>query len=98
MYAYVAFLVVFLTYGLETAFFRFINSENDPKKVYSTALISLIVSSSVFVLILFTSASSVASILGHGIQTIFVQWFSIIIGLDAVSSISFAKVEVENIL
>ena len=96
MYAYVAFLVVFLTYGLETAFFRFINSENDPKKVYSTALISLIVSSSVFVLILFTSASSVASILGHGIQTIFVQWFSIIIGLDAVSSISFAKLRGEE--
>ena len=45
IYAYVAFLVVILTYGLETAFFRFSQKEYDKKAVYSTALISLIVSS-----------------------------------------------------
>ena len=49
MYAYVAFLVVVLTYGFETAFFRFSKKEKDVKIVYSTALISLTVSSSFFV-------------------------------------------------
>ena len=35
MYSYVAFLVVFLTYGMETAFFRFSSQEeHDKKKVY----------------------------------------------------------------
>ena len=34
MYAYVAFLIIFLTFGMETAFFRFTTKEgNDPKKV-----------------------------------------------------------------
>lgn len=96
MYAYVAFLVVFLTYGLETAFFRFINNDENPKTVYSTALISLTISSSIFILILFTTASSVANTLGYGIQTSFVQWFAIIIGLDAIASISFAKLRAEE--
>ena len=45
VYAYVAFLVVILTYGLETAFFRFSEKENNTRIVYSTALISLISSS-----------------------------------------------------
>jgi O-antigen/teichoic acid export membrane protein len=32
LYAYVAFFVVILTYGMETAFFRFSNLETDKKK------------------------------------------------------------------
>ena len=45
LYAYVAFLVILLTYGLETAFFRFSKAEKNTAKVYSTALVSLIVTS-----------------------------------------------------
>ena len=49
LYAYVAFLVILLTYGLETAFFRFSKAEKNTAKAYSTALVSLIVTSCVFV-------------------------------------------------
>ena len=59
LYAYVAFLVVFLTYGMETAFFRFSKQENE-HKVFSTALISLFVSSSIFVLLITMSSSFIA--------------------------------------
>ena len=45
LYAYVAFLVIILTYGLETAFFRFSQKKYDKNLVYSTSLISLIFSS-----------------------------------------------------
>ena len=45
LYAYVAFLVIFLTYGLETAFFSFSKKENNSDKVYGTALVSLVISS-----------------------------------------------------
>lgn len=96
IYAYVAFLVVVLTYGLETAFFRFSKKENDAKAVYSTTLISLIVSSLVFVLLMFASSSSIANSLGHGIESRFIEWFAIIVGLDAISSISFAKLREEE--
>ena len=96
MYAYVAFLVIVLTYGLETAFFRFSKKENDGKVVYSTALISLIISSVIFVLLMFVGSSSIANYLGYGIEPIFIQWFAIIVGLDAISSISFAKLREEE--
>jgi O-antigen/teichoic acid export membrane protein len=96
MYAYVAFLVIVLTYGLETAFFRFSKKGNDVKIVYSTALISLMVSSFIFVLLMFSGSSSIANFLGHGIESRFIQWFAIIVGLDAISSISFAKLREEE--
>ena len=91
LYAYVAFLVIVLTYGLETAFFRFSKKNNDIKVVYSTALISLIVSSVIFVVLMFVCSSSIASWMGYAGHTEYIEWFAIIIALDAVASISFAR-------
>ena len=39
IYAYVALLIIVLTYGMETTFFRFMNRQGEqPEKVYATAL------------------------------------------------------------
>ena len=96
LYAYVAFLVIVLTYGLETAFFRFSKKENDVKVVYSTALISLIVSSLLFVILMFISSVSIANWMGYSGHTEYIEWFAIIIALDAISSISFARLREQN--
>ncbi len=96
LYAYVAFLVIVLTYGLETAFFRFSKKENDVKVVYSTALISLLVSSLIFVVLMFAGSTSIASWMGYAGHTEYIEWFAIIIALDAVSSISFARLREQN--
>ena len=50
MYAYAAFLLIILTYGIETAFFRFSQIESNKRVVFSTAFISLLFSTSFFVL------------------------------------------------
>ena len=91
LYAYVAFLVIILTYGMETAFFRFSQKEQDKKSVYSTTLISLLISSTIFIVLMFVNADSVAIALNFNGHPEYIQWFALIIGLDAVSSISFAK-------
>ena len=96
MYAYVAFLVIVLTYGFETAFFRFSKKENDVKVVYSTALISLLISSTLFVLLVFLSSDSISNLMGYGIETKYIEWFAIIVALDAISSISFASLRQHN--
>ena len=96
IYAYVAFLVIVLTYGLETAFFRFSKKDNDVKVVYSTALISLIVSSLMFLILIFANSSSIANWMGYTGHTEYIEWFAIIIALDAISSISFAKLREQN--
>ncbi|MDC0204224.1 oligosaccharide flippase family protein [Flavobacteriales bacterium] len=96
MYAYVAFLVVVLTYGMETAFFRFSKKENDANVVYSTTLISLLVTSLIFVGLIFSSSSSIADWMGYHNHKEYIEWFAIIIGLDAISSISFASLREKN--
>lgn len=50
LYALTAILLVFLTYGMETTFFRFINKHAEPRRVYGTTLIMLGLSSLLFAL------------------------------------------------
>jgi len=49
-YVYAAFFNVLLTYGLETAFFRFFNKSEEKNKVFSTAFITLITTSTLFLI------------------------------------------------
>lgn len=51
LYAWTALLMILLTYGMETAFFRYANKHERPEDVYTTTLWSLGVSSSLFVLL-----------------------------------------------
>jgi len=51
LYAWTAILMIILTYGMETAFFRFANKHEQPADVYSTTLWSLGVTSTLFVLL-----------------------------------------------
>ena len=91
LYAYVAFLVIILTYGLETAFFRFSQKQYNKQLVYSTSLISLIISSILFVGLMIFFQQPIANGLEYPQNPEYVMWFALIIGLDAISSISFAK-------
>jgi O-antigen/teichoic acid export membrane protein len=97
MYSYVAFLVVFLTYGMETAFFRFSSQEeHDKKKVYSTLIISLLITSSIFITVAILFDQPIANWLKYPNNTEFVIWFALIVGLDAISSIPMAKLRSDN--
>lgn len=96
LYAYVAFLVVILTYGMETAFFRFSQREKDKQSVYSTTLISLLISSTVFVGLILFNSDVLAVALNFDGHPEYIQWFALIVGLDAISSISFAKLREQN--
>ena len=96
LYAYVAFLVIILTYGLETAFFRFSQTEKNNRVVYSTSLISLLFTSLLFIFLMFTFSENIATTIGYPKNQEYIKWFAIIIGLDAISSISFAKLRALN--
>jgi O-antigen/teichoic acid export membrane protein len=97
MYSYVAFLVVFLTYGMETAYFRFSTQKDENKqKVYTTIIYSLLITSFAFIAIAFLFNQPIANWLKYPNNKEFVTWFAIIVGLDAVSSIPMAKLRAEN--
>lgn len=90
-YAYVSFLLVFLTYGMETSLFRFSQTEIEKEKVYASALISLLVSSVSFVLIAGLFAIPISETLKFSGHPEYIIWFAIILGCDAFSAIPFAR-------
>ena len=96
IYAYISFLNVILTYGMETAFFNFVNKNENKNVVYSTALISLLSTSGLFVLLGLVSSSYVANVLGYVKNVNFIQWMVLIIATDAMMAIPFARLRNEQ--
>lgn len=97
MYAYVAFMLIVLTYGMETAFFRFSQAEADKKDlVFSTTLISIFSTSALFVLLVLVFRQPLAALLRYPDNTEYIVWLGIIIGLDALNAIPFARLRAEN--
>jgi O-antigen/teichoic acid export membrane protein len=97
MYAYVAFLVVLLTYGMETAYFRFSNKEpGNNEKVFTTTFLSLLTTSSIFIFTCTIFSKSIGNWLHYPNNSEYVIWFAIIVSLDALTSIPLAKLRAEN--
>ncbi len=90
-YAYVSFLLVFLTYGMETALFKFSQSESDKQKVYTTALISVFTTSVLFIILASAFSGSISESIKFTGHPEYVVWFAIIIATDALTSIPFAR-------
>lgn len=95
-YAYVSFLLVFLTYGMETSLFRFSQTEIEKEKVYSTALISLFISSLIFVILTSIFSKNISETLNFSGHPEYIIWFALILGCDAFSAIPFAKLREQN--
>lgn len=96
IYAYISFLNIILTYGMETAFFNFVNKSEEKNVVYSTALISLLSTSTLFILLGYFSSAWVAGQLGYGNNVTFIKWMVFIIATDAIMAIPFARLRAEQ--
>jgi O-antigen/teichoic acid export membrane protein len=96
IYAYISFLNVILTYGMETAFFNFVNKSENKNVVYSTALISLLSTSTLFLLIGLVSSHFIAVKLDYADNVNFIQWMVLIIASDAIMAIPFARLRAEQ--
>ena len=91
MYAYVSFLLIVLTYGMETSLFNFSRNNENKEKVYSTILLTIILTSSFFILGTWLFAQPIADLINYPNHTEYIIYFGWILGLDAISSIAFAK-------
>lgn len=107
-YVYAAFFNVLLTYGMETAFFRFFNKSEEKDKVFSTTFISLIITTILFLLVVFIFNQDLANWLN-----ISSKYFKILVGLLVLDTIvvapfaylraigrpiKFASIKIANIL
>lgn len=96
VFAWVAIIWVMLTYGMETTFFRFAESEKKNPNVFSTAFSSLLVSSILFLILVIGNSGSIATWMGYGDRVHYIIYFGFILTFDALSAIPFARLRQQN--
>ena len=91
VYAWVALLLVLLTFGMETTFFRFANKEGeDPKRVYSTSLLSVGGVALTFLVLGLLFLQPIAGWLEYGEHPWYVGMMMIVVAMDAIQAIPFS--------
>lgn len=91
VFAWLVFMNVILSYGMETSFFRFYNSETDKQKVIQTSTISVFWSSLIFLGTFLLFRNSIASSSWINVDVEFVTYAIWILVLDALVVIPFSK-------
>lgn len=91
LYAWTALLLVILTYGMETGFFRFANKEGyNPQSVYKTALFTVFTTSLLFAVACVVWQQPIAEWLEYPDHSVFIAMMAVTVALDAFASIPFA--------
>ena len=91
IYAYTALVLVILTFGMETTFFRFANKEgNNGEHVFGTALTYVSALSAVFLAVVLGGLTPISRAMGYGEHPEFIAFMAITVALDAFQAIPFA--------
>lgn len=96
LYAYVVFLLVILTYGMETGYFRYASNSDQKERVYTTVIGSLFFTSILFIISMLLWGGSISKVLGYASNPEYFRWLAIIVGIDAFTSIPFARIRLYN--
>ena len=95
LFAIAAFLNIFFTYGLETAYFRF-SAKDDEKKVYNTSVSSIVLTTAILTTILLSLSNSIAQFLEIPDHPEYVRWVIIIVAIDTLCLMPFCKLRFEG--
>ena len=90
LYSYSAFFIVFLTFGTETSFFRYIK-KYDLKTVFSNAFIFILVTSALFIGAIFSFESNILSVINIDSNPIIIYLVAGIVLTDVITSLPFAS-------
>lgn len=96
VYALIPFLNILFTYGLETAYFRYVQKKERVEEVYNTITVSLIISTISFTLLLLLLRGPLAAMISIKEHPEYITWSAFIIAFDALTTISFAKLRQEG--
>ncbi len=90
LYSYVALIMAFLTFGMETTFFRFANDEKeDSQSVFSTAMATVSSLALVFLACIFIFIEPIGEYTGYSDHHNFIYMMASVVTLDAIQSIPF---------
>jgi len=97
LYAWSALLLVIMTYGMETGFFRFANkNKENAVRVYGNTLISVGLTSLLFGVAAVLFSQPVANALGYALHPEYIAMMGLVIAMDAFGSIPFAWLRFKN--
>ncbi len=96
LYAYVAFLIVFLTFGMETAYFHFLQKKEDKQSVFNSSLLTVLLLNSGFGILILLFYQPFADLMLYGDHPEYIILLGIIVLIDAISSIPLAKLRAEE--
>lgn len=96
LYAWVAFLVVFLTFGMETAFFRFLQDKDNKDKVFLNGFLTVIGINLLFFIVLLFFNQSIADLLLFSDHPEYIILLGAIVCIDAITALPLAKLRAEN--
>ena len=94
--AYVAFFQVVLTYGMETAYFRFAGRSENPEKVFTTSMVSLGITSIAFIVLILSFARNISGWVSYEGHSDYIIWMGITVALDTLCAIPFAKLRLQS--
>lgn len=96
IFAFIAFLNIILTYGMETTYFNFIRKGYVPNQIYAMAQKSIFVSTAIFSVFVLCFAAPCAAFLGYPGHLDFVYCCLIFLVFDTFSLLPFAKLRQEE--
>jgi O-antigen/teichoic acid export membrane protein len=96
LYAWVAFLVVFLTFGMETAFFRFLQDKEDKDKVFLNGFLTVIGVNVIFFVTLLFFNQNIANVMLYSDHPEYIILLGAIVCIDAITALPLAKLRAEN--
>jgi O-antigen/teichoic acid export membrane protein len=96
VYAWIPFLTVVFTYGMETSFFRFSQLPEQRSRVLGTSSVSLLASTLVFTGLLLLFRVPLAGWMALGRHPEYVSYFALILALDTLTAIPFANLRLQN--
>lgn len=96
LYAWVAFLMVLLTFGMETAFFKFRNEREDKEHVFNSSLLSVLIINGGFLTLIMLFHQSIADRMLFANNPEYIILLGVIVVIDAVSALPLAKLRAEE--
>ena len=91
VYAWTALILVILTCGMETGFFRFANNgKDDPIRVYSTTLLFVGSGALAFLALCLLFLEPIAGVMGYADHPWYLGMMVVVVAMDAFQSIPFA--------
>ena len=97
LYVSVAFLMVILTYGFETAYFRMANrADRDARTVFSTAMWSILSTTTIFLVLAHVFYGGVSGALNLADRPEYVLMMAWIVAMDVVATVPFAQLRSEK--